>query len=161
MASSRSHSRNASRSASRSSIPRERSRSRQRSFSPRSRSRSDSLSRKRKADAPQNNGYVNEHDDKWSPRRSPHRRDRSEDLSRSRSRSPQRSSKVVVERLTKNVREGHLREIFEVYGQLKDVDLPMNQQCTKTLCFGEKNVLICHYSYDQQRFGVHSLRASC
>ncbi|KAK0726874.1 hypothetical protein B0T26DRAFT_610552, partial [Lasiosphaeria miniovina] len=32
---------------------------------------------------------------------------------------------VVVERLTKNVKEDHLREIFGQYGEIEDLDLPM------------------------------------
>lgn len=40
---------------------------------------------------------------------------------------------IVVERLTKNVHEGHLREIFGAYGLIRDVDLPMNRQCTPPL----------------------------
>jgi len=38
-------------------------------------------------------------------------------------------SQIVVERLTKNVNEDHLREIFGHYGQIRDLDLPMNRQC--------------------------------
>jgi RNA-binding protein with serine-rich domain 1 len=44
-------------------------------------------------------------------------------------RSPQ-SSKIVVEKLTKNVNEAHLREIFGSYGQIESLDMPMNRQCT-------------------------------
>jgi hypothetical protein len=36
---------------------------------------------------------------------------------------------VVVEKLTKNVNEDHLREIFGTYGQIRDLDMPMNRQC--------------------------------
>lgn len=32
---------------------------------------------------------------------------------------------VEVMRLTKNVNEGHLKEIFGVYGEIRDVDLPI------------------------------------
>ncbi|KAL8678521.1 MAG: hypothetical protein Q9186_005129 [Xanthomendoza sp. 1 TL-2023] len=35
---------------------------------------------------------------------------------------------IVVEKLTKNVNENHLREIFGSYGPIKDLDLPMNKQ---------------------------------
>ena len=61
--------------------------------------------------------------------------------SRSRSRSPARRGgpaggpppaldrTIVVSRLTKNVNERHLREIFGVYGQLGAVDLPINRRC--------------------------------
>jgi RNA recognition motif-containing protein len=37
--------------------------------------------------------------------------------------------KVVIEKLTKNVNEDHLREIFAEYGQIRDLDMPMNRQC--------------------------------
>ncbi|KAK4197539.1 hypothetical protein QBC40DRAFT_102469 [Triangularia verruculosa] len=94
----RSYSRDPSRSQSRS---RSRSRSRGRSLS-RSRSRSRSYSRDRS----------------WSRSRS-----------RTRSPTPQaRSTKIVVERLTKNVNEDHLREIFGQYGEIEDLDLPLNRQ---------------------------------
>ncbi|KAL9130243.1 MAG: hypothetical protein Q9217_001536 [Psora testacea] len=35
---------------------------------------------------------------------------------------------IVVEKLTRNINEAHLREIFGVYGSIKDLDLPMNRQ---------------------------------
>ena len=35
----------------------------------------------------------------------------------------------MVEKLTKNVNEEHLREIFGAYGPIQEVDLPMNRQC--------------------------------
>ncbi|TVY41984.1 Serine/arginine-rich splicing factor [Lachnellula occidentalis] len=35
---------------------------------------------------------------------------------------------VVIEKLTKNVNEEHLREIFGAYGQIRDLDMPMNRQ---------------------------------
>ncbi|KAJ2906535.1 hypothetical protein MKZ38_001178 [Zalerion maritima] len=35
---------------------------------------------------------------------------------------------IVVEKLTKNVDEDHLREIFGTYGPIRDLDLPMNRQ---------------------------------
>jgi RNA-binding protein with serine-rich domain 1 len=35
----------------------------------------------------------------------------------------------VVEKLTKNVTEGHLREIFASYGRIESIDLPLNKQC--------------------------------
>ncbi|RAH71922.1 RNA-binding protein with serine-rich domain 1 [Aspergillus aculeatinus CBS 121060] len=49
----------------------------------------------------------------------------------SRSPSPSlalpRSSKIVVERLTKNVTESHLHEIFGGFGEIQNLDLPMNK----------------------------------
>ncbi|KAL2807608.1 hypothetical protein BJX63DRAFT_66005 [Aspergillus granulosus] len=48
----------------------------------------------------------------------------------SRSQSPpthsQRSSKIVVEKLTKNVTESHLLEIFGSFGDIQSLDLPLN-----------------------------------
>ncbi|KAE8348830.1 hypothetical protein BDV28DRAFT_142607 [Aspergillus coremiiformis] len=38
-----------------------------------------------------------------------------------------RSSKIVVEKLTKNVTESHLREIFRSFGGIESLDLPMNK----------------------------------
>ena len=38
-------------------------------------------------------------------------------------------AQIVVEKLTKNVNEGHLREIFGAYGAIRELDLPMNRQC--------------------------------
>ncbi|KAK6218112.1 hypothetical protein LQW54_002861 [Pestalotiopsis sp. IQ-011] len=35
---------------------------------------------------------------------------------------------IVVEKLTKNINEDHLREIFGQYGSIRDLDLPMNRQ---------------------------------
>lgn len=37
---------------------------------------------------------------------------------------------IVVEKLTKNVNEGHLRDIFGTYGAIQELDMPMNRQCT-------------------------------
>ncbi|KIN08096.1 hypothetical protein OIDMADRAFT_140562 [Oidiodendron maius Zn] len=84
------------------------------------RQRSRSLSRPRRSISPR------------SASRSPPRngRDRSESrsVSRGRSASPLRSTKIVVEKLTKNVNEDHLREIFGTYGPIRDLDMPMNRQ---------------------------------
>ncbi|KAI0475755.1 RNA-binding domain-containing protein [Xylariaceae sp. FL0804] len=71
-----------------------------------------------------------------SPVRSPSRgrngryRSASRSMSRDReSRSPLRgSTKIVVEKLTKNINEDHLYEIFGQYGPIRDLDLPMNRQ---------------------------------
>ena len=40
---------------------------------------------------------------------------------------------IVVEKLTKNVNENHLYEIFGAYGPIKDLDLPMNKRCMNAL----------------------------
>ncbi|KAI9904219.1 hypothetical protein N3K66_000748 [Trichothecium roseum] len=63
------------------------------------------------------------------------RNGRHENGSRSRSRGRDRSlsplaggTKIVVERLTKNVNEDHLYEIFGQFGQIKDLDLPISRQ---------------------------------
>jgi len=37
---------------------------------------------------------------------------------------------IVVEKLTKNVTEEHIAEIFGAYGEIKKVEMPMNRQCT-------------------------------
>ena len=34
---------------------------------------------------------------------------------------------IVVERLTKNITEDHLREVFGSYGPIQDLDLPVNR----------------------------------
>jgi len=63
-----------------------------------------------------------------TPRRNGRYRSPSRSVSRGRSPSPLRSTKVVVEKLTKNVNEDHLREIFGSYGQIRDLDMPINRQ---------------------------------
>ncbi|KAI1427120.1 hypothetical protein F5Y12DRAFT_197968 [Xylaria sp. FL1777] len=63
--------------------------------------------------------------------RSPDSRSRSRSPSRGRgeSRSPLRgSTKIVVEKLSKTINEGHLYEIFGQYGTIRDLDLPMSRQ---------------------------------
>ncbi|ODH48742.1 hypothetical protein GX48_05177 [Paracoccidioides brasiliensis] len=107
----------------------------------RSRSRSHSRSRSRTPGpglSPRRNGHR---DASRSPSRSrsPTRslsrgrsdrryRDRSYTRSPSRGAPPRTSSKIVVEKLTKNVNENHLREIFGVYGEIQSLELPMNPQ---------------------------------
>ena len=36
----------------------------------------------------------------------------------------------MIERLTKNISEENLREIFGAYGDIEAVDVPVNRQCT-------------------------------
>ncbi|GJC84791.1 RNA-binding protein with serine-rich domain 1-A [Colletotrichum liriopes] len=63
-----------------------------------------------------------------TPRRNGRHRTESRSRSRGRTASPTvRSTKVVVERLTKNINEDHLEEIFGQYGRIKDLDLPINR----------------------------------
>lgn len=47
----------------------------------------------------------------------------------------QLNRQIVVERLTKNVNEDHLYEIFGQYGSIKDLDLPINRQCESSQLF--------------------------
>ncbi|KAK9644715.1 hypothetical protein HCH54_007133 [Aspergillus fumigatus] len=112
-----------------------------RSMSPRGGPRSVS----RSPSAQYDNGRRNKHRSRsWS--RSPSR-SRTSSLSRSRSPSrdsrwyrnrsysrtpspssgPPRSSKIIVEKLTKNVTTSHLREIFGSFGDIKSLELPMNR----------------------------------
>ncbi|BGP39656.1 hypothetical protein JCM10449v2_003607 [Rhodotorula kratochvilovae] len=57
------------------------------------------------------------------PRSPSPRRDYSR--SRSRSRSPLESDTIRITRLSKNVLTVHLEEIFDVYGKILDIDLPI------------------------------------
>ncbi|KAM3421635.1 hypothetical protein BST61_g2021 [Cercospora zeina] len=47
--------------------------------------------------------------------------------SRSPGRPQPRSAKIVIEKLTKNVNISHLREIFSTYGEISDLEMPMNK----------------------------------
>ncbi|KAG0267111.1 hypothetical protein BGZ95_002910 [Linnemannia exigua] len=63
-----------------------------------------------------------------SPRRTSQRRD-------SRPRSPSVEpvkTTITVGNLTKNVNEGHIREIFGSYGNIKSIHFPMNTRCLLT-----------------------------
>ncbi|KAI0162046.1 RNA-binding domain-containing protein [Xylariaceae sp. FL1272] len=78
---------------------------------------------------PRNGSYRS---DSRSLSRGPSRgRSRSPNRGRGRteSRSPLRgSTKIVVEKLSKNINEDHLHEIFGRYGPIRDLDLPMSRQ---------------------------------
>ena len=39
------------------------------------------------------------------------------------------TTQVVIEKLTKNVNEAHIREIFGTFGTIQDIDMPVNRQC--------------------------------
>ncbi|KAL4976513.1 hypothetical protein BDW66DRAFT_49752 [Aspergillus desertorum] len=110
-----------------------------RSVSPRSRSRSRRTSRSPMAERSvgSHNGQRSVSPSRSRTRtRSLSRRSRSWTRSpasrsyrgRSRSQSPpsQRSSKIVVEKLTKNVTKPHLLEIFGSFGVIQSIDLPVN-----------------------------------
>ncbi|KAH0594369.1 hypothetical protein MHUMG1_07719 [Metarhizium humberi] len=115
--------------ASRSRSPsRGRQRSLTRSASPRSddsrsprRRRYDSRSPSRSVTPPpRRNGRYRSDSQGWGRGRGRDARDASE--------SPlARSTKIVVERLSKNINEDHLHEIFGQFGPIKDLDLPMNR----------------------------------
>ncbi|KAL6244422.1 hypothetical protein RBB50_008664 [Rhinocladiella similis] len=104
-----------------------------RSPSPRSGSRSYSRSPPPR-DARNGHGRGRSNGASSSRSRSPSRGDRRSYRDRSYTRSPSResrraqSSKIVVEKLTKNVSEAHLREIFGSYGRIESIDLPLNKQ---------------------------------
>jgi len=55
-------------------------------------------------------------------------RTRTRSLSRARSPSIPRSAKIVIEKLTKNINATHLREIFSTYGEIDELEMPMNPQ---------------------------------
>ncbi|CAH0040161.1 unnamed protein product [Clonostachys solani] len=44
---------------------------------------------------------------------------------------------IVVERLSKNINESHLHEIFGEFGPIKDLDLPINRTCKQIRSFME------------------------
>jgi len=99
-----------------------------RSVTPREASRIRSRSRSRS----RSRGPTNGARDSRSRSRS---RSRSNSRSRSRSARPTspdraqpRSAKIVIEKLTKNVNEAHLREIFGSYGDIEDLEMPINRQ---------------------------------
>ncbi|KAG6153347.1 hypothetical protein E4U11_007036 [Claviceps purpurea] len=83
--------------------------------------RHDSRSVSRSAPTPpRHNGRYRSDSRSWS--RGPGRD------SRDASESPApKSTKIVVERLSKNINQDHLYEIFGQFGPIKDLDLPMNR----------------------------------
>ncbi|KAF2444778.1 hypothetical protein P171DRAFT_282545 [Karstenula rhodostoma CBS 690.94] len=113
--------------------PRRSASDRSRSPTPqRSRTRSVSRSRTRspaRSQSPRRNGRPSYTPDSRSRSRSSRGRSFTQSPSR-RSTSPApRSAKIVIEQLTKNVNEGHLREIFGSHGPIKDIKLPVNPVC--------------------------------
>ncbi|KAH7185704.1 uncharacterized protein B0J16DRAFT_139309 [Fusarium flagelliforme] len=122
---SRSPSRGRYRSRTRSPTPRS-----QVSRSPQRRNPHDSRSPARSLSPQRRNGRYRSRSRSHSRSRSPSRsRSRGRERSdRGRSGSPPpRSTKIVVERLSKNINEQHLYEIFGQFGRVKDLDLPMNR----------------------------------
>ncbi|KAJ4194293.1 hypothetical protein NW755_003052 [Fusarium falciforme] len=120
---SRSPSRGRYRSRTRSPTPRS-----EYSRSPQRRPRHDSRSPARSPTPPRRNGRYRSRSRSrsWSRGRD---RDRGRDCSeRGRSGSPlAKSTKIVVERLSKNINEQHLYEIFGQFGRIRDLDLPINR----------------------------------
>ncbi|KAJ5935679.1 hypothetical protein N7466_005226 [Penicillium verhagenii] len=112
------------------------SRSRSRDSRPRSVTRSpspDAGRRDRRTRSPSRSRSPSRERSKGGRRYRSHSRSRTR--SRSYSRSPsrdlsppgaQRLIQIVVEKLTKNVTEAHLREIFGDFGDIENLDLPMN-----------------------------------
>lgn len=117
---------------------RSRSRSQSRSVSPVARRRSSSVRHSRsRSRTPHLQDHTNGHGARGlRPSRSPlqtrdeRRSYRQRSYSRGSSRQDRRieSSKIVVEKLTRNVTEAHLQEIFGAYGRIHSIDIPMNRQ---------------------------------
>ncbi|CEI60711.1 unnamed protein product [Fusarium venenatum] len=100
------------------------------SRSPQRRNQHDSRSPARSPSPQRRNGRYRSRSRSNSRSRSPSRsRSRGRERSdRGRSGSPPtRSTKIVVERLSKNINEQHLYEIFGQFGRIKDLDLPINR----------------------------------
>lgn len=138
-----------------------RSRSPRRSPSPRSRSRSHTRSPPRQ-NLRNGHGRGRSGSRSLSRSKSPGRGDRRTYRERSYTRSPSResrraqSSKIVIEKLTKNVTEAHLREIFGSYGRIESVDLPLNKQCMSDL--PSCNLPLTCNSHDKSWHGIRPLR---
>ena len=69
---------------------------------------------------------------------------------------------IVIEKLTKNVTEAHLREIFAVYGSIQDLDMPMNRQCERyaSTSSSSSSLIPLLNSHDQPRHRLHPLQHS-
>ncbi|KAM5381970.1 hypothetical protein ACJZ2D_002758 [Fusarium nematophilum] len=118
---SRSPSRGRYRSRTRSPTPRS-----EYSRSPQRRHRHDSRSPARSPSPPRRNGRYRSRSRSrtrsWSRGRDRGRDDRDRSGS-----PPPKSTKIVVERLSKNINEQHLYEIFGHFGRIRDLDLPINR----------------------------------
>ena len=66
---------------------------------------------------------------------------------------------VVIEKLTKNVTEAHLREIFGTYGSIQDLDMPVNRQCMPASFQRSRDAhpADIRSSHDQSRYCLHRL----
>ncbi|KAG4301522.1 hypothetical protein PCK1_002007 [Pneumocystis canis] len=72
--------------------------------------------------------------------RSPRRYRNSRSVSRSSKRTlslTRSSSKILIEKLTRNVTTAHIQEIFSSYGEIKTIDMPMNRRLNtnRGLCY--------------------------
>jgi RNA recognition motif-containing protein len=65
----------------------------------------------------------------------------------------------VVEKLTKNVTENHIREIFGDFGDIEYLDLPINKACESYFLFTRRRIYsnAYYFSYDQPWNGIYSL----
>lgn len=66
-------------------------------------------------------------------------RSRSYTRSYTRSPTPPITRKIIVEKLTKNVTEAHIREIFGTYGKIESIHMPLNRRfnINRGLCYIE------------------------
>jgi hypothetical protein len=70
------------------------------------------------------------------------------------------NEQIVVEKLTKNVTEPHILEIFGSFGEIQSVDLPMNHTCMPMHLFLLSSANMPIGSYGKQGYGVYSLPRS-